>query len=273
MTNKVFGIGLSRTGTSTLVNALRILGYKAIHFPTTVQQFYDYEAAADTTVTMQFKILDTHFPDSRFVYTVRDMDSWLASCEELWSRKKNVHDLPPLFVEMRRKLYGGVTFDRARFTEGYHRHDADVRQFFSSRPDDLLIFDICGGKADWPALCDFLGKEVPALPFPWSNNGERVDQLLIRVLQVFGDVNKTVGNLHVERGHIDQLRQSQAYADHDPNEILCVDDGAQTSFLIGRLHHLCGGREALAETFRLEPKSVEASLKLLSSRMSQETRP
>ncbi len=30
---KVFGIGLSRTGTTTLTTALQKLGYKALHFP------------------------------------------------------------------------------------------------------------------------------------------------------------------------------------------------------------------------------------------------
>jgi hypothetical protein len=271
MTSKVFGIGLSRTGTSTLVNALRILGYKSIHFPMTVQQFHDYDAAADTTVSMQFKVLDAQFPGSRFVYTTRDMESWLRSCERLWSRKKNVENLPPLIVKMRRKLYGGVNFDAARFADGYRRHDANIRQFFADRPDDLLVFDICGGKADWPALCDFLGKQVPALPFPWSNNGAKVDQLLIRALHVFGSVDKTIANLHVERGHMEQLQQSQAYTEHDPDEILFVDDGAQTSFLIGRLYHMCGGLDPLAEAYRLDPTSIVSSLTLLSSRLPDET--
>ena len=31
---KIFGLGLSKTGTSSLCEALRILGYRAVHNPT-----------------------------------------------------------------------------------------------------------------------------------------------------------------------------------------------------------------------------------------------
>jgi Sulfotransferase domain len=79
---KVFGVGLSRTGTTSLHYALGFLGYRSIHFPPPHQlrellNFYD--AAVDTPVACVFKELAEAYPDARFVLTVRDMDSWLAS--------------------------------------------------------------------------------------------------------------------------------------------------------------------------------------------------
>ena len=58
MAAKIFGIGLSRTGTSTLINALVMLGYSAVHFPHRPSDFYDNDAAADTPVATRFEQLD-----------------------------------------------------------------------------------------------------------------------------------------------------------------------------------------------------------------------
>jgi Sulfotransferase domain len=269
MTRKVFGIGLSRTGTSTLVNAFRILGYKSIHFPMTVKQFHDYEAAADISVSVQYKNLDRAFPGSRFIYTTRNMDSWLQSCEALWARKRNVANLPAFITDTRRALYDAVDFDAEKFAAGYRRHDAAVRDYFANRPDDFLEFDICGGQADWPTLCQFLDKDIPRLPFPWSNNGDKVDLFLIRALHVLGGVEKTAKILHAERSHLQHLTQSKAYADHDATDMIAIDDGAQISFLVAQLLEQTGGMTQLTDRFSLEPQSVKKSLLQLKSRMEE----
>ena len=49
---KVFGIGLSKTGTTSLTSALGGLGYRAIHYPPLPdlrRTLADYDAAADTS--------------------------------------------------------------------------------------------------------------------------------------------------------------------------------------------------------------------------------
>ena len=75
---KVFGIGLSKTGTTSLSAALAILGYRSKHFPKD-EDFARYDAFSDITVAMKFKTLDRFFPGSQFIYTVRDEPAWLAS--------------------------------------------------------------------------------------------------------------------------------------------------------------------------------------------------
>ncbi len=100
---KVFGIGLSRTGTTSLTQALHLLGYKAIHFPhdsvtrAQVYHFFDSElqclslallqeadAITDTPVCCLYKALDQAYPGSKFILTVREKHSWLRSCRSLW---------------------------------------------------------------------------------------------------------------------------------------------------------------------------------------------
>ena len=51
---KIFGIGLSKTGTSSLSEALEILGYSTVHFPSTLSEIAYYDAATDSTVARRF---------------------------------------------------------------------------------------------------------------------------------------------------------------------------------------------------------------------------
>jgi len=49
---KIFGIGLSGTGTNSLCKALEELGYPAKHYPLGLEDFDRYEAFADTPVNV-----------------------------------------------------------------------------------------------------------------------------------------------------------------------------------------------------------------------------
>ena len=51
-TAKVFGIGLSRTGTTSLSEALGILGFSAVHYPATMRDIETHDAAADLPVVV-----------------------------------------------------------------------------------------------------------------------------------------------------------------------------------------------------------------------------
>ena len=87
---KVFGIGLSRTGTSSLHAAFKRLGYRSVHYPP-LEGLFNFtdacDAAADTTVAVNFKELDKRYPGSKFVFTVRDIEKWLASTRVFFERK------------------------------------------------------------------------------------------------------------------------------------------------------------------------------------------
>lgn len=175
--NKIFGIGLSRTGTSSLTQALIELGYKSVHYPP-LKHIFDvmekYQAATDTTVALMYQELDKKYPNSKFILTMRDVGEWLKSCKWFFSKdkaKKGRHfqKTGKLLSEqqsiIRRKLYGNEFFNEESYREGFVLHLLSIKEYFKDRPDDLLIMNI--GKGDgFNVLCPFLGKQTIRKPFP-----------------------------------------------------------------------------------------------------------
>jgi Sulfotransferase domain len=184
--NKVFGIGLSRTGTRSLARALNLLGIRTIHFPdddVTFAQLVrgdyelaildDYDGMTDTPAAAFFPQLDTAFPGSLFVLTTRPRGAWLDSCERLWAYTAEAQEEPcTRFVNA--ALYGTWYFQRERFAYVFDRHVAHAHGYFAGRPRDLLVMDFAGGDG-WGELCPFLGVSAPAgdVPFPHENSWEK----------------------------------------------------------------------------------------------------
>ncbi|PPK85601.1 hypothetical protein CLV84_2504 [Neolewinella xylanilytica] len=177
---KIFGIGLSRTGTTSLSSALELLGYRSFHFPFIrsflgkiyiKQQYLDnYDALTDTPVALLYKELDKKYPGSKFIYTVRDMDGWLASCEKYpaFHPASDFSESNKITARLRRRLFGSEYFDREKFKAAYLRHESEVMEYFKDRPEDLLVLNVTTGDG-WEPLCQFLGKDIPEVPFPNKN--------------------------------------------------------------------------------------------------------
>jgi hypothetical protein len=184
---KIFGIGLSKTGTSSLCRALRLLGYSVVDFDVGLHNVEQVDAATDTPVADAFEALDRRYPGSRFIYTVRERESWHRSCKEAWRyadatnfvkrAKSKGLDVPELFT----RLYEGVSYDRAAFDRAYDRHDRRVRSYFSGRPRDLLVMNISSGEG-WQKLCPFLGREIPDAPFPRANTGKTRTRFYLKMV-------------------------------------------------------------------------------------------
>jgi Sulfotransferase domain len=163
---KVFGIGLSRTGTTSLTVALAHLGFRSYHFPRSREMIEGLDAATDTPVAAWFRELDAAYPGSRFILTLRDLPGWLESCRALWN--SSVHLFDDFTCEIHRQLYGREDFDPATFATAYLRHQEQVQRYFAGRDRDLLLMDICAGEG-WDRLCPFLDIDPPATPFPYLN--------------------------------------------------------------------------------------------------------
>lgn len=203
---KIFGIGLSKTGTSSLATALQILGYRVKDYPgIEVYRPGDlscigrslletYDALTDTPIPSFYRELDRAFPGSKFILTIRERDGWLKSCqkqftEKLAAKQNEAHNR--LFMD----LYGTTVFDAAKFSAGYDRFVADVMDYFRARPKDLLVMDITAGEG-WEKLCPFLGRDIPDAPFPKANVTSitwlRVDSIL-QIIKQAGDANRRSG--------------------------------------------------------------------------------
>ncbi len=149
---KIFGLGLSRTGTSSLTLALERLGYRIMHFPddlSTVRELSrgdsklsilrKYDGITDITTIPFYKQLDAQYPGSKFILTVRELGPWLDSIEKLLSREppgneyeryKKRPELVAFKQMLREKVYGSNEFDRDVMKQTYHAHRADVGKYF-----------------------------------------------------------------------------------------------------------------------------------------------
>ena len=182
---KIFCIGLNKTGTRSLHEALQILGLSSVHWggpdlSTAVQRAAEIRAAVERALqegrplladleaadaysdihalTINFDVLDRQYPGSKFILTVRDLADWLASRER--------HVMANLTYRERGEYAGSfLSADVDGWAEEMVAHDARVRSHFAGRPDDLLVMDISAGDG-WERLCPFLGVPVPAVPFP-----------------------------------------------------------------------------------------------------------
>ncbi|MEM1325064.1 MAG: sulfotransferase family protein [Bacteroidota bacterium] len=178
-TNKIFGIGLSKTATTSLACALRQLDIPTKDFPSLAYtphrlkgirevQLQDYQAFTDIPTIPFYKAYDQRFPNSKFIYTIRERTSWLASCEKYPRFSKPIWRLPLKVIKLRQVIYRSIKFNEMKFSDAYDRHHEAVMTYFQDRPEDLLILNICGGD-EWAQLCPFLGKEIPDVPFPFAN--------------------------------------------------------------------------------------------------------
>jgi hypothetical protein len=184
---RIFGIGLSRTGTSSLTRALEHLGYRTIHYPhdpVTLAELSnsvfrltvldEFAAVTDITASPYYAQFDSVYPGSKFVLTVREIEQWLASMEAHFDRLGpylDKHpDMRPFTEFICAAVYGTHRFHRDRMRWVYENHVRSVRNYFKHRPQDLLEVDICAN-AGWTELCSFLDRPIPHIAFPFLNRG------------------------------------------------------------------------------------------------------
>ena len=167
-----WGIGLGRTGTNSMCEALRLLGYEHVTHNPPFEQLAGLDGGADNGVLLFYKYLDYKFPGSKFVLTLRALEPWLESMEWVYARRPAVTRANDIAIMRRMSIYESVTFDREKFAAAYDRHHADVRRYFVNRPADLLEIDF-SERPGWEPLCTFLGLPQPEVPFPWLHERER----------------------------------------------------------------------------------------------------
>jgi hypothetical protein len=132
---RIFGVGLSRTGTVSLGRALRQLGIEAVHYP-------------DDAVTPEELV------HGRYALSIL-------------SEVQAILDIPVRRAETRRLrrlhacVYGALHFSPERFRYVKRLHE---KSYFADRPDKLLVLDVFRGDG-WPELCS----SFPDEPYPHQN--------------------------------------------------------------------------------------------------------
>ena len=185
---KVFAIGFYKTGTTTLYEALRVLGYRTVNgdkpgsYPgaddgeTLLRQieagdyrlptFDLFDAFTDNPYFHLWREMHAQFPDAKFILTVRDEEPWIESCVRFY-RNRRVR-------RMRAWMFGkhanpaASPASRQAWLDAYRAHNAAVRDHFSSRPDQFLEFDPTKMR-EWQPLCAFLDRPMPSQPWPHAN--------------------------------------------------------------------------------------------------------
>jgi hypothetical protein len=183
---KVFGIGLNKTGTISLHEALETLGLRSLHWGgpevrATVERAFrerrplvddlpDYDAYSDIyDLSARFALLARQYPGSRFILTTRDLDGWIESRRRHVERNR---------VRQAAGEYHGtfLEIEPDVWAEQFRAHHEAVEAFFADR-DDLLVMRITEGDG-YEVLCPFLGLPDPGVPFPSRHRGQEAEALV-----------------------------------------------------------------------------------------------
>ena len=157
-----------RTGTKSLFHVFSyIFGWKSGHFTggDGLRKIEKYNFLVDTYTTKEYKLIDVTFPKSKFILTIRDIDTWLVSCENM--NKFYNNRTYPGFAKEIFKQFGTSVFDKTVYRQVYEEHIEKVQNYFKDRSADLLVLDICSGKSTIQQIMNFLS--ISEIPIPHKN--------------------------------------------------------------------------------------------------------
>lgn len=187
--SKIFCIGFYKTGTTTLFEALRLLGYRTINgdkpgsYPgaddgaTMLRQieagdfrlptFDWFDAFTDNPYFALWREIHAQFPRAQYILSVRDEASWIDSCVRFYANRR----VRPMRVWMfgpHANPARGETSRRA-WIDAYRAHNAAVRAHFAHAPPELFLELDLVRQPRWDELCAFLGRPIPPVPLPHAN--------------------------------------------------------------------------------------------------------
>ena len=188
------GTGFGRTGTLSLKAALAELGLGPCYHMTEVFQhlehiplwsaaahgkptdwnalFAGYGSTVDWPSTRFWRELIHAYPDAKVIHTERDPEVWWKSYSQTIAPALQDSAIPPPlqpWTDMANLIVTEQTFggrnDKDHVLSVYNAHNAEVRRVVPA--NRLLVYDVAQG---WEPLCGFLGRPVPATPFPKTNS-------------------------------------------------------------------------------------------------------
>jgi hypothetical protein len=181
--NKIFIIGLPRTGTTSISVALLDYGFKVAHTAYTKRAFELADVISDAPCFCDYQELDALFPNSKFIYLDRALTNWVPSVQMLLN--KMLPELTPktgyLNAVLKRCINASfklsVTVEPLReqhLTACYLDHQHNVFKYFAGRTDFLTIDVSQSGSLG--KLLQFLKiSGESAGDFPHLNAGKQVN--------------------------------------------------------------------------------------------------
>ena len=180
--NVIYDISPARTGTTSLCNAMKILGYRASHGVPRGQEnttlnhleygYLDMPWAKDYDFiggmfNYSWHRLVEQQPEAKFILLTRDLDDWIDSTIV---KLREFSPKPGTVSYFHRIANLGCvhTSDRKRLAHYYRTHSQAIQDHFWGKDHQFLKMDIKDG---WAPLCKFLGVDVPDTSFPHLNKG------------------------------------------------------------------------------------------------------
>jgi len=179
--NKLFIIGLPRTGTTSISVAL-LEHFKVSHTAYTKRAFELADVISDCPCFSDYQQLDVLFPESKFVYLQRSPEQWLPSIQMLLKKmlpKLNSKAyVNPILKRSFEQIFDlkivNDPLEKIHLTRCYQRHEKAVIDYFHGR-DNILKIDI-NQSDSLQQLLDFLNlQHSGAKQFPHLNIGKLVD--------------------------------------------------------------------------------------------------
>lgn len=179
---KIFIIGLPRTGTTSICSKCLELGLKVAHTAYTEKTFTQAQVIADTPVFCDYQQLDTYYPNSKFVYLERELSLWLPSIKQLLQRMhhnitRDDGGFNPYLKRCYQQVFSPFTIENINndnfLTTCYQKHKDNINEYFSSRNCDLLTINV-SDNASLKQLQIFLGLENTKDRFEKLNIGGKV---------------------------------------------------------------------------------------------------
>jgi len=159
---------LGRTGTRSLTDALRVLGFDPVlHNPLTYEEVLDARAAAEGAVLNHWKALMTLRPESKFVLTLHlSVEHWLDSSRRAMENypleRLQGTEWWPYLVRNRMYRWGSLDFQPRAMRDYYLNHASEVIRTLRRTGRLLVLFTGDG----WESLCPFLDLPIPKEPYP-----------------------------------------------------------------------------------------------------------
>lgn len=186
MSGKIFGIGLPKTATTSLAVAMKKLGFSTNHLPFSLNEISKVDFCNDITVVARLEILEKIYPNSLYIYTVRDKQKWIDSTIRWYKRPGRSEWLVNLKREKGVEAYNfldqsfvkvyGVRAKEASKMDGkylsncYDNYHQKIKSQFiknEAKKSKVMILDVTS-KTAFSELVSFLEKKG-VITFPKAN--------------------------------------------------------------------------------------------------------